>query len=78
MSNEVQFDFDEDQSPEYRRQGSKLTRLVVKWSGGRIDEAQANYVLLGIALVAFTLSFLLLPSSAEISPPQIPPTLSVL
>ncbi|MGB2580375.1 MAG: hypothetical protein WBC83_01655 [Minisyncoccia bacterium] len=78
MSNEVQFDFDEEQRPEYRRQGSKLSRLVVKWSGGRINEAQANYVLLGVAVAVFALSFLLLPDSAGISPPQIPPTLSVL
>lgn len=78
MSNEVQFDFENEQRPEYSRSGSKLVKIVVKLSGGRVDETQANYVLLGIAVVAFALSFLLFPSSAEISPPQISPTLSAL
>jgi len=75
MSSEVKFDFDEEQRPEYNRSGSKLVKVVVKLSGGRIDEARANYVLIGIAIVAFTLSFILFPSSTEILPAQIPPAL---
>lgn len=78
MSNEVQFDFEDEKRPEYSHSGSKLVKVVIKLSGGRVDETQANYILLGIALVAFVLSFFLFPDRIEISPPQIPPTLSVL
>lgn len=60
MSNEVQFDFDEEQRPEYNHSGSKLSRLVVKLSGGLVkDEIQANYVLLGVAILAFIISLYL-------------------
>lgn len=57
MQSDVQFDFDEEQRPEYNRSGSKLSRLVVKWSGGLVkDETQANYVLLGVAGLALIIS----------------------
>jgi len=60
MSNEVQFDFDEEHRPEYRRQGSKLSRLVVKWSGGLVkDEMLANYVILVFVALAIVISLLL-------------------
>lgn len=76
MSNEVQFDIDQVQHTSFKSKEQTLVRLVIKCSGGFIkDEKQANYVLLGIAVVAFVLSFLLFPSSAEIPPLQIPPAL---
>lgn len=76
MSNEVQFDIDQVQHTAFKPKEPTLVRLVIKCSGGFIkDERQANYVLLSISVVAFTLSFLLFPSGAEISPAQVPPSL---
>lgn len=59
MSKEVQFDFEKEDRPEYNRSDSKLSRLIVKLSGGRVDEAQANYILLMVAMLAIVASFLL-------------------
>jgi hypothetical protein len=76
MSNEVQFDVDQIQHPSFKPKGSVLARLVIKYSNGLInDERQANYVLVGFAVIAFTLSLFLFPGSAEVSPTQIPPAL---
>ncbi|MGB2580528.1 MAG: hypothetical protein WBC83_02440, partial [Minisyncoccia bacterium] len=60
MQSGVQFDFDEEQRPEYRHQVSKLSRLVVKWSGGLVkDETQANYVILVFVALAIITSLFL-------------------
>lgn len=77
MSNEdIQFDVDQIQRPSFKSKESLLVRMVIRCSGGFIkDEKQANYVLLGITVVAFTLSFLLFPGSVEVSPIQVPPAL---
>ncbi|HAS85018.1 MAG TPA: hypothetical protein DCS23_03055 [Candidatus Yonathbacteria bacterium] len=75
MQSGGQFDFEEEQRPEYNRSGSRLSRLVVRLSGGRVGETQANYVLVGFAVMAFVLSLLLFPSNAGVSPVQIPPAL---
>lgn len=70
MSSEVQFDFDEEQRPEYNHSGSKLSRLVVKWSGGLIeDEEQAHYVLLGVAILIFVILLFLFISATKPSSP---------
>lgn len=67
MSNEVQFDFEDEKRPEYNRSGSKLVKVVIKLSGGRVDEAQANYVLLGVAILAFIISlYLFLGATREV------------
>ena len=65
MSSEVKFDFDEEQRPEYNRSGSKLVKVVVKLSGGRIDEARAIYVLLGVAILSFVISLFLFPGGVN-------------
>lgn len=71
MSNEVQFDFKDEQRPKYNRSGSKLARLVVKLSGGRADEAHANYILLGFAVLAIIVSlFLFFGGSGQELPPE--------
>lgn len=76
MSNEVQFDIDQIQHTAFKPKESTLVRLVIKCSGGFIkDEKHANYVLIGITVVAFALSLLLFPGSAEVSPVQVPPAL---
>lgn len=60
MSNEVQFDFGDEQRPEYRRSSSKLSSLVVKWSGGLVkDEMQANYVILVFVILSIITSLLM-------------------
>ncbi|KKT09380.1 MAG: hypothetical protein UV86_C0008G0001, partial [Candidatus Nomurabacteria bacterium GW2011_GWB1_43_20] len=59
MQSGIQFNFDEEQRPEYRRQGSKLVKVVIKLSGGRVDETQANYILLGVAVLALIISLFL-------------------
>lgn len=66
MQSEVQFDFEEEKRPEYRRSGSKLSGLIVKWSGGLVkDEMQANYVILGFVVLAIIISLLLFSSSKK-------------
>ena len=35
----------------------KMVQLVMKWSGGAIKQRQAEYVLLGLAVAMFALSF---------------------
>lgn len=71
MSNEVQFDFEKEERPEYNRSDSKLVKIVVKLSGGRVDETQANYVLLGFAILVFATSlFLFLGGGDNNVPPK--------
>ncbi|HBH71637.1 MAG TPA: hypothetical protein DDX26_02130 [Candidatus Yonathbacteria bacterium] len=65
MQSGIQFNFDEEQRPEYRRQGSKLVKVVIKLSGGRVDETQANYILLGVAVLALIISLFLFFSSKK-------------
>lgn len=60
MSNGVQFDVDAVQRPKYNPTGSKLVLWVMKYSGGFIkDERQANYVLVGCAVLGIIFSLFL-------------------
>lgn len=66
MSNEVQFDFEKEQRPEYNRSGSKLSKLVVRLSGGLIeDEEQAHYVVLTFVVLAIITSSLMFFNSKK-------------
>lgn len=70
MSNEVQFDFDTESRPQYGTKIPKLIQLVTRYSGGYIkDEKQANYILVGFALVAITVSLFLFIGGNK---PQVP------
>lgn len=65
---------------------SKMVALVIKWSGGKLREQQANYVLLGLAIIAIFISLFLffhdktpeaiIPTGKRIvHPPNQPPSL---
>lgn len=62
MSNEVQFDIDIDneQRAEVQKKIPRMVKLVIKLSGGLIkNEAQANYVLISLAVTMFAISIFL-------------------
>lgn len=65
MTNEqIQFDIDSQIHPQYKKRTSKLVGLVMKYSGGLIeDEDRANMVLLGLAVVIMIFSFFLWKSN---------------
>lgn len=56
--------------------GNKLANLIIKLSGGKIDEKQANYVIFTLVAIIFIISFVILfnaigssaPSSTETIP----------
>lgn len=75
MSNEVQFDFEEEQRQSIKPKDSTLVRLVIKCSGGFIkDKSQANYVLLGFAVLASVISVLLFSGVSIKKGPNIQPS----
>ncbi|MES3032307.1 MAG: hypothetical protein V4699_03655 [Patescibacteria group bacterium] len=47
----------------------KMVRLVIKWSGGSINEKQANYVLFGFVVIAIGISLFLFFGGGN-KPPQ--------
>lgn len=58
--------------------GNKLIGLIIKLSGGKMNERQANYVILGLVAVIFIISIVILfnaislpaPSSTEMIPAE--------
>lgn len=57
---DVQFDIDGSPRPQLQQKNSVMVRLVIRYSWGLIkDEAQANFVLLGLAAAAFAVSLVL-------------------
>ncbi|MGB2580107.1 MAG: hypothetical protein WBC83_00225 [Minisyncoccia bacterium] len=75
MFSEVKFDFEEEQSQSIKPKESALVRLVIKYSGGFIkDKKQANYVLLGFAVLAIIISLLLFSGVNIKKGPNIPPS----
>lgn len=75
MSNEVQFDFEEEQRQSIKPKESTFVRLVMKCSGGFIkDKTQANYILLGFAMLAIIISLLLFSGVNIKMGPNIPPS----
>lgn len=75
MSNEVQFDIDQVQRTSFNSKESIFVRLVTNYSGGLIkDERQANYVLLGFAMLLIVISLLLFSGVNIKRGPDIPPS----
>lgn len=75
MSNEVQFDFEEEQHQSINPKESAFVRLVMKLSGGLVtEEKQANYILLGFAILAIIISILLFSGVNIKRGPNIPPS----
>lgn len=52
--------------------GNKLIGLIIKLSGGKMNERQANYVILALVVVIFIISFVILFNA--ISLPSSPST----
>ena len=58
--------------------GNKLVNLIIKLSGGKMNERQANYVILALVAIIFIISFVILfnaisspaPSSMEMIPAE--------
>ena len=55
----IKFDTDSYKTMKFYNETTapKMVQLVMKWSGGAIKQKQAEYVLLGIAILMFALSF---------------------
>lgn len=71
MSNGVQFDIDNEPRAGEQTKTPAMVKLVTKLSMGLIkDERQANYVLLGFAITAFVISFLLFSGGTVNTPPS--------
>lgn len=57
---DVQFNIDDGSQLQLAQKTPTMVRLAMKYSGGLVkNETQANYVLLGLAVVAFTVSLVL-------------------
>ncbi|MDO8604726.1 MAG: hypothetical protein Q7K40_05040 [bacterium] len=66
MSNEVQFDIDTTERPQYTPKTSKIVGFVLKYGGGLIkNENQANYVLFGFFVIGTIASLFLFFSEGE-------------
>lgn len=60
MTNGVEFDIDSEPRAVVQTKTPAMVKLVIKLSGGLVkDSTQANYVLIGFAIVVFTISFFL-------------------
>lgn len=67
MSNEVQFDFENNQQYQYAPRRTSLADLVMKYSGGIIkDKTSAYLVILGSVIFAVVTSFVLAFSGKEL------------
>lgn len=85
MSNGIQFDFDNEPRVVVQTKVPAMVNLVIKLSGGLIkDSTQANYVLIGFAIIAFTISFFLfsggrvITQHSKMTPVGMPPIIPTL
>ncbi|OGI76527.1 hypothetical protein A3C67_01785 [Candidatus Nomurabacteria bacterium RIFCSPHIGHO2_02_FULL_42_19] len=72
----IRFETNDYPAVKYYRETTtpKIIKLVMKYSGGSIkEEKQAEYVLLGLILIAIVLTFIIWPSSSslKLSPEEI-------